>query len=879
MTRLRSASPHRRVLVLMSLTSTAALVLAAVIYSAYQLFELRAQLMRETRQLADMVAENGSMLLSRRDGESFDKALRLLRRAPHVVSARVVAPDGTSLAEFDGPMAAARGSGHHEQPRVVAVTRPFLADGQRLGSVVIETDMAGVYQRLGREITIGGAVLLASFGLALFVAARTGSRIVSPLQALATQVAGITARHATVPAATPPATDSNADVAALSDALDGLAQRLVRMERADGLLTAVLSASWDLHYAVDAYGHIREANDRACEALGYARAELVGRPLADVELKADHETLWLGLGPGELRRADGLHRRKNGSTIAVELRACRVDAGDDARLVVLARDATHAAQASRDAERARQAVETAARAKRAFLHNVNREFRTPLTAVLGMAELLAREEPDSTRQRYVEVIQASATTLLGLVDDLLELSWLSSGSASLDSVDLGVAEVCEDVIDLLSPRAAAKGLELSVLVSPEVPRRARGAERQLRQALVHLVSNAVKFTERGEVALAVELVPRSDDELVLEFSVRDTGPGVPEDIVAALLEPFKDGLDAGDGAGRTGGLGIGLALAGTLVRLMGGELLVTSRPGVGSRFSFTLHLDAVPGAEGERDRSVAALSGRSALVFDPDEMSLHNVVAQLRAVGLQVDAATDAEAALERLEHAARSGSRHDLLFVPVGAERSDPVGLREVCARAASAHIRLVLLEGLASRESGQLLSELAADLVLVRPLRPSRLPLALAGVLSGEMVGAGGSASHQVARAGTLDVLVVDSQRVVRETLRLMLTALGHRCRLTGSVEEAREVLRDERFDAVFLDCDLAGGAAYRLARVLRRETVRLQPRLVGLSADPGSGSRQLCIEAGMDECLSKPVPLDVLQAALWRHGTERSGAAGMH
>ncbi len=503
-----------------------------------------------------------------------------------------------------------------------------------------------------------------------------------------------------------------------------------------------------------------------------------------------------------------------------------------------------------------RALEIANRTKSELLARVSHEIRTPLHGIVGMAELASRRRLDSETREYVEGIDASAKHLAVLIADLLDMAELESGRLRLLRVPFSLREVLGEALRTIAARAFAKELELLCRVDLEVPDRVSGDPGRLRQVLINLLDNAVKFTPRGEIELRVR---RPEASGALEFEVRDTGIGIPEDRVQAIFEPLTQA--DGTSTRRFGGSGLGLSICGRLVAAMGGALSASSRPGEGSSFRFQASLGAAA-PEGEpaaratsRGRRVLLLSGRAA--------SRTHLANCLSLLGVTVEPLDSVASALDRLR--TRASPPPDLLLLDDGIEAPDDRPLAGRLASESPGMRVLVAVRFGAARSAA--LDEDQPTLTL--PFTRWDLERALASCW-GHSEDPQEAASHaRPAPDRTLRILVVEDDPLNVRVATGFLAALGHASRAASSGPEALELLARERFDAVLMDLFMPGMDGFETTRRLRAAPPPGAPDLpiVALTASALPEDLERCRESGMQDMLTKPLALDALERCLAR------------
>ncbi len=510
---------------------------------------------------------------------------------------------------------------------------------------------------------------------------------------------------------------------------------------------------------------------------------------------------------------------------------------------------------------ARSAAEAAALAKSRFLATLSHEMRTPLGAVIGMTSLLVDTPLEREQREYVEIIDASGNALLALVHDVLDIAKIESDHIELERAPFDARACVDEALDLVASKAAEKGLDLGYLSAPAVPERVLGDEGRVRQVLVNLIGNAVKFTPRGHVRVELDARPAqaAGEACTLSFAVFDTGIGIPRERRPELFQPFHQ-LDA---ARPYGGTGLGLAISRRLCERMGGTLTIDDGPEPGSVFRFSVRV--APAPSGAPERPTPELRGRRVLVVEQGEVTQRMLREHLARWGLDVSAAASPEQALAWL----RAGELFQCALVGVrhGQQLDWLPALR---ALRSPEQLPLVVLSPLTAREVSAQAGSLGLAARLVTPLKPSQLRSVLASLLDPQaaLTPAARSALPRPARNANLRVLVAEDNAVSQKVAQQLLAHLGYASDLAANGREALEALARQPYDVVLLDVHMPELDGLETARLIRRRfPLDSGPRLIAMTASALKGDREACLAAGMDDYLSKPVRPGELAAALAR------------
>jgi PAS domain S-box-containing protein len=650
-------------------------------------------------------------------------------------------------------------------------------------------------------------------------------------------------------------------------------------------LALVAEHTLDMILLLDGRGRITWANEAFTRFTGFSAEEVVGRPLA-AQFGADTAA------PARAQIAAALDER---GTVACELLLYCADGrhywADLAMSPVVAEDgATRFICAQRDITRRRQMqdklaaseahaielatrAEAASRAKSAFVASMSHEIRTPMNGIIGMSELLCDTRLDPDQRLYAETIRQSGESLLGIVNDILDFSKIEAGRVHLDDAALDLLEVITEVVTLILPRARARGIELRLDWDPALPTGYRGDAGRIRQIVLNLLGNAVKFTERGHVAIAASGVVE-DEAAVVEIAVEDTGIGIAAE---ALPHIFGEFVQADQTARRRfEGTGLGLAITRRLVEAMDGDIWASSAEGEGTTFRLRLPLQVeAPPAEDGADR----LAGRSALVLEPSPTDRRLIEARLAALGLSVESVQSVTEAEAWARDAAGDGRPFDVACI--GLSRQAGRGAAERLARA-GAGVPVVLLDGEGADTDPAARREGAW---VAKPVRRAPLAEALRAAIEG-----GGSAAppragepaapeaepprvaETPAAAGSGPLLLVaEDNRTNRLVFRRMLEGAGCRLLFAATGLEAVELHAARRPDLVLMDIsmpEMDGFEATGRIRAEEREAGTGPVPIVALTANAMAGDRERCLDAGMDDYLAKPVRRADLHRALARH-----------
>ncbi len=634
----------------------------------------------------------------------------------------------------------------------------------------------------------------------------------------------------------------------------------------------IIETTPDGYYEVDLSGNFTFFNDSMCNILGHTREEITAMNQLDLlddtnsqKLKDAFQKV-LDSGNPVTSLAWTLYD-KNRSLRFVESSVSLINdpKGNPIGFGGFIRDVTQR-QRAEVMYRAKLAAEAASRTKSEFLASMSHEIRTPLNAIIGLVELMLTSDLPPDQREDLDVVKSSAYSLLSIINNILDFSKIEAGKLDFEKTPFSFAQFMDESLKIMGMKSHEKGIELAYRVAPGIPGRLLGDPVRLRQVLLNLVDNAIKFTDRGEVVVYAAAQSQTDFEVVLHITVVDTGVGIPKDRQRSIFGAYNQGDPST--LRQYGGTGLGLAVSAQLVDLMGGNIKLKSQPSRGSRFRFTARLmiqqDGVPH---QPELTYPELEGLKVLVVDDNDSARKITVEILEDLKIRTVAAAGAGAARKILSEPGLETDPFNLILIDSDMPETDGFALADWIIKQQISEAGLIMLLTFPHLRRKAELNALGITASLVKPFGASELKGIILNLLGIDEAGAGRTAKTQPKAIRTpsrqLNILAAEDTPFNQKFIQRLLDRWNHRSTVVGNGKEALEALKKQSFDVVLMDVQmpqLNGLETTKAIRIEEQQTKRHIP-IIAMTAHAIKGDRERCLEAGMDAYVSKPIDADKL------------------
>jgi len=641
-------------------------------------------------------------------------------------------------------------------------------------------------------------------------------------------------------------------------------------------LNGILSIADDAIICIDGTQNVILFNHGAEKIFGWKASEILGRSLNELipmRYRHDHSKHieqfdHSGRSSRKMaERQEIFGVRKDGTEFPAEASISKLEVNGDLIHTVMLRDVSIRKAYEHELQTAKEAAESAMVAKSMFLANMSHEIRTPLNAVIGMTSLLLNTHINDEQRDYAETIRASSEVLLTIINDILDYSKIEIGKLEIEHQPFDLRRCVEESLDLLSSSASDKDINLAYFIDDSVPASALGDVTRLRQILVNLLSNSIKFTQHGEVVVSVSAIMTGANCYELQFAVKDTGIGIPQERVTDLFKSFTQ-VDASI-TRKYGGTGLGLAISKRLTEIMGGRMWVESTVGVGSTFYFTITAEASGSqlAQSFLQERSSALAGKRMLIVDDNSTNRRILVKQALLWGMLPSAAASAIEAMDFIRH----GHAFDIAILDMSMPEMDGLGLAmEIRKYRDAQSLPLIMLTSVSNRSRDATLTQVDFAAYLTKPIKPTALFDVLLHAM--KIAPAAPQASRELEISGKLaeslplNILVAEDNTVNQKVVQQLLAHLGYRADVVANGLEVLDATERQSYDVVLMDVQMPEMDGLEATRRLRaRFGQKGPPYIIAMTANAMPGDREKCLAAGMDTYVSKPVELNDVRAVL--------------
>jgi PAS domain S-box-containing protein len=898
----RDTSIRQKLQGIVMVTCAAALVVATVVFTFY---DRATSLRAKTQDLivsAEIIGSNSTAALTFHDPGSAREILSALQAKQHVINACIYDSDGKVFAKYSRDATPAgfspppvQGNGTTVIARHMVLFQNIVLKGDSIGTIYIEADLGDLNERLLRFAEIDFVVLLGSLAVAFVLSYRLQRVISGPIQELAdTALAVIAHENYSIRAKKHGHDEIGSLFDQFNSMLDRIQQRDValqkahddlekRVEERTAFLNALIENSPLAIMVLDSEQKVQLCNPAFEHLFQYTRQEVIGQPVDG--LLADGDSL-LEARALSLRALDkpvnlvARRRRKDRSLVDVELHTVGLVVNADVvGSLVIYQDISVRKRAEEAMQQAKEAAEAASRAKSEFLANMSHEIRTPMNGIMGMTELVLDTELDSEQREYLNMAKLSADSLLSLINDILDYSKIEAGKLEIEAIDFNLGDIIGDTMKALSLRAHQKELELAYDVQPDIPNALVGDPGRLRQVIVNLVGNAIKFTEKGEVVVHVQADSRTNDDIELHFTIVDTGIGIAAEKQTAIFEAFTQ---ADGSMSRTyGGTGLGLTISSRLVGFMRGRIWVESELGMGSRFHFTAHfrLQKIP-ARIIVPRDPKTLRDMRVLVVDDNATNRQILLKMLTNWHTNPTAVESGAKAITALREDQGLGRTFPLILVDAQMPEMDGFALVECIKKNPDwKTATIMMLSSAGQRGDARRCRELGVASYLTKPVRHGELLDAILTALGTWPIKEAAPAlvtRHSLREASDhLSILLVEDNAVNQVLAVRLLEKRGHSVTVAGNGKDALAALEKRFFNLVFMDVQMPEMDGFEATAAIREKekTSGNHLPIIAMTAHAMVGDKERCLEAGMDDYITKPIRIEELSDLLKRYSSVAS------
>ena len=870
-------------LILITLLTTAIVLLSAsFVLIVNEFLSLRHSLISNLTIQAKIIANNSTAALLFDDQESAKEILSALKSSPNITHAIIYTKDDTEFATFRREDVKEdfflptdlQNENYKISSKHIDISQPIVLANAAIGKVYIQSDLKELYSSLIWYGVIIGAVIIFFLGVAFLMILRLQKTITEPILSLHE----VTSKVAKGDFLTKAEISSRDEIGQLAISFNKMIDNLQKTTVSKEYMDNIMKSMTDTLLVINQDALIKTVNHATCNILGYKEDELLEKPINIIF--PENETLISSTGIADLIKKGFIHNvekeylTKCGRLIPVLISASvmRDFHGNIQGVVCVAVNITQLIAA-------RKAAIESSRTKSEFLANMSHEIRTPMNGVIGMTELLMDTKLTTEQLEYANMVHQSANSLLTIINDILDFSKIEAGKLKMEDIDFDLHSIMDGMIDMFATKTEEKMIGFSSFVDPEVQHLLQGDPVRLRQVLINLANNAIKFTNVGEVAIRVKLEKETESQVSLHFNIRDTGIGISANQRNKMFQSFSQ-ADSST-TRKFGGSGLGLAISKQIVELMGGEIGVKSKEGKGSTFWFKVTLKKQSPSKQHVPVKFKNIENMHVLVVD-DNCSTNRYIFReyLKSWNCRFDEASSAEEAMTKLLAAFDKGDpfKIALLDYHMPEVSGETLG-QNIKSDVRLKKIILVMLASYGKRGDAERFERLGFAAYLQKPIKPLQLLDCFRIVTGKESTGKKSNSRHIVTRhsisedlrKGVRILLAEDNAINQKLALRLLDKKLGYSADLANNGKEAIKSLEKLDYDLVLMDCQMPEMDGYETTRVIRdvRSPVRNHNiPIVAMTANAMKGDREKCLDVGMDDYVAKPIKIQELADAIERN-----------